>query len=397
LKRRLLLLLPQSPFDFSNGAARSMLSMCRMLVGAGWEVRTMCVTTCEETGAGSFSRLGLNARPTKIPSVATTVWQVEDGGIAHNLLDTGTLPLMKWEATFGKDFVAALGHLLKQFTPDVLLTYGGTNTLMQCRGMVREKGAAVVIGLRNHGHFVQGALLHADRALAPSRWLADKYAAFFGRSIDSMPSPLIESEVLPDARDPVFFSFVNPAPHKGMMFFARLADEVSRQRPDIPFLVVDSHGTCQEMLRAALKEGVDLHARENIMLAEKVAHPKDFLRVTRAALVPSLWNEPSGRVAEEALLAGIPALVSNRGGLPETVGDGGIVLAIPDAIKPLPLRLPPPEAVRPWVEAILRLADDEAYYKKACADAARAGERFRENTLTPEYVRYFENLASGRK
>jgi glycosyltransferase involved in cell wall biosynthesis len=39
-------------------------------------------------------------------------------------------------------------------------------------------------------------------------------------------------------------------------------------------------------------------------------------------VVPSLWNEPMGRVPLEAASAGIPSIVANRGGLPETVTHG---------------------------------------------------------------------------
>jgi len=40
-----------------------------------------------------------------------------------------------------------------------------------------------------------------------------------------------------------------------------------------------------------------------------------------ALLLPSLWPEPFGNVSVEANLMGAPALVSNRGGLPETIVD----------------------------------------------------------------------------
>lgn len=39
-------------------------------------------------------------------------------------------------------------------------------------------------------------------------------------------------------------------------------------------------------------------------------------------IVPSLWNEPFGRIVPEANSYGIPVLVSNRGGLPELVENG---------------------------------------------------------------------------
>lgn len=43
-------------------------------------------------------------------------------------------------------------------------------------------------------------------------------------------------------------------------------------------------------------------------------------------VVPSLWPEPFGRVAVEGMAAGLPIIVTPVGGLPEVVGDAGIVM-----------------------------------------------------------------------
>jgi len=210
------------------------------------------------------------------------------------------------------------------------------------------------------------------------------------------PDPLIEADIVPSARDPVFFTFVNPVQRKGMFFFIRLADELSRRRPDIPLLILDAHGRAAQMVGAAAQRGIDLRRHANIMLAPKVAAPREFLRVTRAVLMPSLWEEPFGRVAAEAQLAGIPAIVSDRGGLPEAVGDGGFVLPIPAKVSADAKTLPPASAVLPWIELIERLADDDAFHVQACRDAAQAGERYREAVLHPRYVQYFTSLVSRR-
>lgn len=55
----------------------------------------------------------------------------------------------------------------------------------------------------------------------------------------------------------------------------------------------------------------------------------------RAAIVvvPSLWQEPFGRTALEAMAAGSAVVASNRGGLPEVVGDAGVLVdPEPDAL-----------------------------------------------------------------
>ena len=65
------------------------------------------------------------------------------------------------------------------------------------------------------------------------------------------------------------------------------------------------------------------------MAAPATPRPADFFALTKILLVPSLFPEPFGRVAAEALINGIPPLVSDRGALPETVAGAGRVLPFP--------------------------------------------------------------------
>jgi glycosyltransferase involved in cell wall biosynthesis len=61
--------------------------------------------------------------------------------------------------------------------------------------------------------------------------------------------------------------------------------------------------------------------------------PRDFYRVRREVRMPSLWREPLGRVTVEAIANVIPVLASDRGALPETPGDAGFVLTIPERTR----------------------------------------------------------------
>jgi glycosyltransferase involved in cell wall biosynthesis len=93
-------------------------------------------------------------------------------------------------------------------------------------------------------------------------------------------------------------------------------------------------------------------------------HPpqKDMRKVygrCKILLAPSTCEEAYGRVATEAQFSGIPVIASNRGGLPEAVGPGGILLG--------------PEEVDEWVKHVRRLWRDKAYYaslSKAALDYA---------------------------
>jgi glycosyltransferase involved in cell wall biosynthesis len=89
-------------------------------------------------------------------------------------------------------------------------------------------------------------------------------------------------------------------------------------------------------------------------------------------LAPSIWSEPFGLVIAEAMCRGMIVVASNRGGLPEVVGDCGFI------VEPTPqevaracekaLRMPKPEkeamrqAARRRVEKLFRFSDQlEAY------------------------------------
>ena len=45
----------------------------------------------------------------------------------------------------------------------------------------------------------------------------------------------------------------------------------------------------------------------------------DIYKYAKLVIVPSIWEEAYGRVSREAYILGLPILVSNIGGLPESV------------------------------------------------------------------------------
>jgi len=51
-------------------------------------------------------------------------------------------------------------------------------------------------------------------------------------------------------------------------------------------------------------------------------NPEDFYPQIDVLIVPSLWNEPLGRIVFEAYSYGIPVIGSNRGGIPEIIEHG---------------------------------------------------------------------------
>jgi glycosyltransferase involved in cell wall biosynthesis len=138
--------------------------------------------------------------------------------------------------------------------------------------------------------------------------------------------------------------------------------------------------------------GFDLRRHENLMFSPAMAQPKEIYVPAKTLLAPSLWQEAAGRVAAEALLNGIPPLVSDRGGLAETCNGAGFYLPIPPGItpnQPVPVAV---EVVEPWLDLIERLEDDAEFYRAESERALEASAIYRPENLAPRYVEYFRGI-----
>ncbi len=82
-------------------------------------------------------------------------------------------------------------------------------------------------------------------------------------------------------------------------------------------------GPCRLTFEAQAKGMTNVHF-DGFLSGEKL---EEAYASARVLVVPSLWYEPFGLVAVEAMARGVPVIVSDRGGLPEIVGNdqGGVL------------------------------------------------------------------------
>jgi glycosyltransferase involved in cell wall biosynthesis len=191
-------------------------------------------------------------------------------------------------------------------------------------------------------------------------------------------------------------TFVNPAPHKGLFLFARLADMLGSRRPDIPVLVVQSGQSGGSLNNIP---GIDFSRYPQVMAAPPVQTPREYFALTRVLLVPSVWEEPFGRVAAEALVNGIPPVVSDRGALPDVIdgdvtdGGAGMVRSIPSWMTPDGTRIPTEKELESWFDAVCGLWDDRALYESVGARGRQiADQRYSERVSRAKHVEYFTSL-----
>ena len=109
---------------------------------------------------------------------------------------------------------------------------------------------------------------------------------------------------------------------------------------------------------------------------------RQFYREIDLLLVPSVCQEPFGRVILEAAVNGIPVIANREGGIPEALGGSGVLIN----------KEPDPAAMaEKYVVAIQRLLDDDTLYRQYSQRAlarAKAYDQEQNRTSHEFYARY---------
>jgi glycosyltransferase involved in cell wall biosynthesis len=195
------------------------------------------------------------------------------------------------------------------------------------------------------------ALRDATAVFANSRYMQTVIRKFLGVESQVVYPAVDASSVRSEPGPGDAVLFVKPQFVKGLQVFL----EVARRMPDTRFVVA---GKTRSRVRRALG------ALPNVEMLGWVQDMNEAYARARVLLAPSIWPEPFGRVFVEAGARGIPSVGSARGGIPEAVGDGGLL--VDDVFD-----------IESWIAALRQLedADVQASY------AARAREHARHFSL----------------
>ncbi len=399
MARCILMLMSQLPQDPASGAARSDRTVGEFLAQSGYLVRCLATTASEDRTPGVAARIlrAMGVSPHTDPGRNALgerpVHRFTHRGIDYTLLDTAGHSTESWMKPHNAQFDRLFEQMLAETVPDIAYVYGGLPEERARRKRVRDAGAVVVFTLHNWGYLHPGAFEDIDLVLTPSHFVADRYRAVLGVESTVAPIPLREADIVPPHRRPTFVAFINPTHDKGVSLVARIAEDICARRTDIPFMVINARATAASLVRAGLAGGFDLRRHRQILYADAISSPAEIYALTKVLLVPSVWDEPAGRVTAEAMLCGIPALVADRGGVYETSRGAAFQLPLPDHLRPGSTRPVTSDEARPWVEIIERLWDHPAEYQAACDRSREAGEFYREANLTHWYADLFNTTA----
>jgi len=246
---------------------------------------------------------------------------------------------------------AHVAERLRRDRPDVVLCCNVRDPALL--RLAVASGARVLIwvpdvGFRTYIDWVpRGAVIAAS-----SRFVAERLREQAALTAHVL-YPLIDLDAYrASRRRPEHILFLNPWRTKGTELVLATAALLPRRR----FEIVDSP-VLPAADRRLLHRGAA--ALRNVTLSPPVDDPRQLYARCALLLCPSRIDDASPRVILEAHVNGIPVLASRAGGIPEVLGDGGVLL---------PREAPPAEwAAR--IEAIL--ADPTPLAERARANAAR--------------------------
>jgi glycosyltransferase involved in cell wall biosynthesis len=261
-----------------------------------------------------------------------------------------------------------LGEVLISFQPDVVLVTGTDPAFATgALGVSREFPTLLYVRDDACASAARDAV-HVDLVVANSGSVAD---AVRDGGVDAVVLPSLFPRDLyevPTTREKVLF--VNPTPRKGV----DIAWELAGARPDIPFAFSLSWHV-KTSVRRALRHTANRLG--NVEIRRETSEPRELFRDCRVVLVPSQVPEAWCRVVSEAQINGIPSLASRLGGLPESVGPGGILVG-------------PPDSREAWLEALSMIWDDEERYKQLSHRALEHSHR--PEIAVDHVIRRFEEL-----
>lgn len=129
-------------------------------------------------------------------------------------------------------FLALLDRLLTEFAPDVLIAANGHPMIFESLRNARRRGITTAFAVRGFGYDDPAYFANVDHVFTCSRYLTGVYRDKIGLVSTPLEPPLDWSTVVAPLDSRAFVTFVNPAPHKGLFLFARLADMLGSRRPD---------------------------------------------------------------------------------------------------------------------------------------------------------------------
>ena len=241
------------------------------------------------------------------------------------------------------DFISALDDFIDRFKPDIFWTQlEGAREILELASKKGIQGLFYVHDAEFDPAELRSISDLGCHLVCSSGFLANKVRKVIGRRAHVV-YPASDLYFGTEGNREGYVTMINPFRVKGVDTFF----EIAKRLPAEKFLLLESWKLSDAALMELEKR---LAQTPNVRFQQRGSDMRSIYGQTKLLLVPSVWEEGFGMVAIEAQSCGIPVIASARGGLPESVGDGGIL--IQDYRN-----------AEAWVEAIGKVLGDKTVYQ----------------------------------
>ena len=227
----------------------------------------------------------------------------------------------------------------------------------------------------------------ADRIVVNSRYTGGQVAERFGINADRITvcypgKPSWRRRAEPATAGPILF-LGTVEPRKNVPRLIEAYAAIVERRPETPDLVIaGAMAMSGSQMLSRVNSTRSLDARVKFAGYVTEAERLHLLSTASLLVIPSV-EEGFGIPALEAMTIGLPVVASNRGALPEVIGDAGILVD--------------PEDVRALASAIERVLTDEHVRRSLSEKGIQQAERFNwESSADALYQGYRAALAVSR-
>lgn len=391
--RRILIACSAYPPDIKGGGEKSVQILAQSLSARGHAVRIL--TLADQEG----ERMDADGR--------TPISMVPSPNIYWNFRPhPSKLKKLAWHVleNFNPNAIRVVGKVIRDFKPDLVVSSSIENFgpaiwqasrkarvpvvhilrsyYIQClRGTMFSQGSNCKSSCMECTVLTQGrrqAARDVNGLIGISQFILGQHTALFPKALhQTIPNavpPTGRPARVRSASPTITFGYLGRLePEKGIQEVL----EVFQQLPENCHLLIA--GTGEADYESQLRK---TFASERIRFLGWVAAESVYTQID-FAIIPSVWNEPFGRVVIEAYSHGVPVIAAARGGLAELVREGCTGYLFDPSV--------PGDLHR----TCLRAVDASPSYEAVAAAARAEAKRYLPSAIAHEYEKFFTRILYG--
>lgn len=386
------------PFGADGDETSGLAEAAHALTRSGLTSHAFCPTKLAADEGVAFERVLLDAG---------TPFQVQDTTFGHHTARmiyarAGAIPVSMFQtrstrqAEYGEGEAAAIIDYFEKF----LLTYRPDALIASSPGpkpdlvfdLIFHVGKSIdiptVLWLGYESAINVTVMQSVDYCVVTSDFLRRRYWEAIGLVCQTLPPAFDFERILRARRNPQQVVVILSRESNGeTMFAAKIVERLGRTRPNITVVIAGRNS-----MGSTVVAEQPVPRQTGLLGPGRPLAADDVISNAKVVVVPSFGHGLFDRAVAQAMISGVPVIVSDRGALPEIVGLAGIVLDIPARYQPESTRGPTADDISPWVESITRLWDDDGTYSRVSAESTAHSQRWHPDRTTPVCAEFFRSL-----